>query len=107
MPAGPWKVHLDTPETIKVPEYWARMRTERLIKTDPDFQNGWYADLQAGHIATWVSAQWGDAILSGNAPATAGKWRVAPMPQLPFRTHWLPQAPYPSGHGQTPRAAGG
>lgn len=76
-----WKVDMDTPETVKVAEYWNRMRTDGLIKTDPDFQNGWYADLQNGHIATWVSAQWGDAILSGNAPGTAGKWRVAPMPQ--------------------------
>ena len=76
-----WKVAMDTPETIKVAQYWDRMRTDGLIKTDPDFQNGWYADLQAGRIATWVSAQWGDAILSGNAPGTAGKWRVAPMPQ--------------------------
>jgi multiple sugar transport system substrate-binding protein len=76
-----WKVNMNTPETIKVAQYWDQMRTQGLIKTDPDFQNGWYADLQAGHIATWISAQWGDAILSGNAPNTAGKWRVAPMPQ--------------------------
>ncbi|HEX2131615.1 MAG TPA: sugar ABC transporter substrate-binding protein [Actinophytocola sp.] len=76
-----WKVDMDTPETIKVAEYWDRMREDGLIKTEQDFQNGWYADLQAGRIVTWVGAQWGDAILMGNAPATAGKWRVAPMPQ--------------------------
>jgi multiple sugar transport system substrate-binding protein len=76
-----WSVDMDTPETIRVAEYWDRMRTDGLIKTDMDFQNGWYSDLQAGRIVTWVSAQWGDAILMGNAPGTAGKWRVAPMPQ--------------------------
>lgn len=76
-----WQVNMDDPKTIQVAQYWDRMRADGLIKTDPDFQNGWYSDLQSGRIATWVSAQWGDAILSGNAPDTAGKWRVAPMPQ--------------------------
>ncbi|MCT2582984.1 extracellular solute-binding protein [Actinophytocola sp. S1-96] len=76
-----WQVDMDTPETIEVAEYWDRMRQDGLVKTDPDLQNGWYADLQAGRIVTWVGAQWGDAILMGNAPETAGKWRVAPIPQ--------------------------
>ncbi|GAB3434738.1 ABC transporter substrate-binding protein [Actinophytocola sediminis] len=76
-----WSVDMDTPKTIEVAEYWDRLRADKLIKTDMDFQNGWFADLQAGRVVTWVGAQWGDAILMGNAPDTAGKWRVAPMPQ--------------------------
>jgi multiple sugar transport system substrate-binding protein len=76
-----WQVDMDTPETIRVAEYWDRMRQDGLVKTDPDLQNGWYADLQSGRVVTWVGAQWGDAILMGNAPDTAGKWRVAPIPQ--------------------------
>ena len=56
------------------------MVKDDLVKTEPDFANGWYKDLQEGNVVGWVSAQWGDAILSGNAPKTAGKWRVAPMP---------------------------
>ncbi|NUU06173.1 sugar ABC transporter substrate-binding protein [Leifsonia sp. C5G2] len=76
-----WTVNIDSPQTIKVAEYWDKLREQGLIKTEPDFANGWYSDLQNGNIAAWPSAQWGDAILSGNAPATSGKWRVAPMPQ--------------------------
>lgn len=76
-----WKVNIDNPQTEKVAQYWDRLRTEGVIKTEPDFANGWYKDLQTGAISGWVSAQWGDAILQGNAPKTAGKWRVAPMPQ--------------------------
>jgi multiple sugar transport system substrate-binding protein len=76
-----WTVDIDNPATEKVAAYWDRLRTEGVIKTEPDFANGWYKDLQTGNIAGWVSAQWGDAILKGNAPKTSGKWRVAPLPQ--------------------------
>lgn len=76
-----WTVDIDSAATEKVASYWDRLRTEGVIKTEPDFANGWYKDLQTGAISGWVSAQWGDAILEGNAPHTAGKWRVAPLPQ--------------------------
>ncbi|MGW5127104.1 ABC transporter substrate-binding protein [Streptomyces sp. NPDC004069] len=76
-----WVVDIDNPQTEKVAAYWDRLRREKLIKTEPDFANGWYKDLQDGGVVSWVSAQWGDAIISGNAPKTAGDWRVAPMPQ--------------------------
>ena len=76
-----WSVNIASPETLKVAAYWDELRTKKLIKTEPDFANGWYKDLQSGAITSWVSAQWGDAIISGNAPKTSGKWAVAPMPQ--------------------------
>jgi multiple sugar transport system substrate-binding protein len=76
-----WVVDIDNEPTRKAAAYWERLIDQKLVKTDPDFQNGWYKDLQDGNIVAWVSAQWGDAILAGNAPKTAGKWRVAPMPQ--------------------------
>ena len=76
-----WTVDIDSAATLKVAAYWDKMLQAGVIKTEPDFANGWYSDLQKGNIAAWPSAQWGGAILSGNAPATAGKWKVAPMPQ--------------------------
>jgi multiple sugar transport system substrate-binding protein len=76
-----WTVNMDNAPTQKVANYWDQMVKDDLVKTEPDFANGWYKDLQEGNVVGWVSAQWGDAILSGNAPKTAGKWRVAPMPQ--------------------------
>jgi multiple sugar transport system substrate-binding protein len=76
-----WTVNMDNPQTQKVADYWDSMIKDDLVKTEPDFANGWYKDLQEGNVVGWVSAQWGDAILSGNAPKTSGKWRVAPMPQ--------------------------
>ncbi|WP_419819212.1 ABC transporter substrate-binding protein [Glaciibacter flavus] len=76
-----WSVNIDSPETIKVAEYWDKLRVAGLISTQPDFANGWYSDLQNGNLLTWPSAQWGGAILSGNAPDTSGKWKAAPIPQ--------------------------
>ncbi len=76
-----WVVDIDNPQTRKVAEYWDGMVKHKLVKTEPDFATAWYKDLQAGNMVGWVSAQWGDAILMGNAPGTSGKWRVAPMPQ--------------------------
>jgi multiple sugar transport system substrate-binding protein len=76
-----WTVNIDNAATRKVASYWDRLRKQGLIKTAPDFSNAWYKDLQVGNIVGWVSAQWGDAILVGNAPKTAGKWRVAYLPQ--------------------------
>jgi multiple sugar transport system substrate-binding protein len=76
-----WTVNIDSPQTEKVAAYWDRLRTEGVVKTEPDFANGWYKDLQTGVITGWVSASWGDAILEGNAPDTAGDWKVAPLPQ--------------------------
>jgi len=76
-----WTVDIDSGPTIKVARYWDQLRQQKLIATEPDFANGWYSDLQKGNIVAWPSAQWGGAILSGNAPTTSGKWRVAPLPQ--------------------------
>ncbi|MEA5457086.1 extracellular solute-binding protein [Sinomonas sp. JGH33] len=76
-----WTVNIDSAETLKVAQYWDDLRKQGLISTEPDFANGWYSDLQKGNIVAWPSAQWGGSILTGNAPATSGKWQVAPMPQ--------------------------
>ncbi|GAA2399491.1 extracellular solute-binding protein [Actinomadura vinacea] len=76
-----WVVDIDNPQTQQVARYWENLVRRKLVKTIPDSSNEWFRDLQEGQIATWVGASWGDAILRENAPKTAGKWRVAPMPQ--------------------------
>ncbi|MFE1977856.1 ABC transporter substrate-binding protein [Streptomyces hygroscopicus] len=76
-----WTVSIDDEPTRKVADYWYDLVRRKLIKTIPDRQNAWYKDVQTGAVASWLGASWGDALLVGNAPRTAGKWRVAPMPQ--------------------------
>lgn len=76
-----WTVNMTDPNTLKVADFWEGMIRDKLVKTEPDFQTGWYKDLQQGEVVGWVSASWGDAILTGNAKKTKGDWRVAYIPQ--------------------------
>jgi multiple sugar transport system substrate-binding protein len=76
-----WKVTINSPQALQVASYWQDLFDKKLIKTDPDFTNSWYSDLQSGVLATWLSGAWGNGILKQNAPQSAGKWRVAPLPQ--------------------------
>ncbi len=76
-----WKVSINSPQALQVASYWQDLIGKKLVKTDPDFSNSWFSDLQTGVLATWISAAWGNGILKQNAPQSAGKWRVAPLPQ--------------------------
>lgn len=76
-----WKVTINSPQALQVASYWQDLISKKLIKTEPDFTNAWYSDLQTGALATWFSGAWGNGILKQNAPQSAGKWRVAAMPQ--------------------------
>lgn len=76
-----WKVGINDAASKQVANYWQNMLDKHLVTTDPDFAQGWYNNLQTGRNVTWISAVWGAGTILSNAPQTAGKWRVAPMPQ--------------------------
>jgi multiple sugar transport system substrate-binding protein len=76
-----WKVSVNNPAAQQVASYWQDLINKKLVKTEPDFTNAWYNDLQTGALATWVSAVWGAGTLEQNAPKSSGDWKVAPMPQ--------------------------
>lgn len=75
-------VTVDSPDTQKVADYWQKMIDEKLVATNlQGFSPDLYAAWNTGTVATWVSAAWGYSTIRDNAPDTAGKWAVAPMPQ--------------------------
>jgi multiple sugar transport system substrate-binding protein len=76
-----WNVSINNSAAQQVTAYWQDLLTKKLVKTDPDFANGWYNELQTGTVATWISAVWGASTISSNATQSTGKWRVAPIPQ--------------------------
>jgi multiple sugar transport system substrate-binding protein len=76
-----WTVNIANSASQQVAGYWNGLVSHGLVKTENDFANGWYKDLQDGGVVSWISASWGDAILRQNAPATSGDWAVAPLPQ--------------------------
>ncbi len=76
-----WTVGVNDAASKKVGDYWQSLLSKKLVKTDPDFSQAWYNDLQTGGAATWISAVWGANTILSNAPKTSGDWAVAPMPQ--------------------------
>jgi multiple sugar transport system substrate-binding protein len=76
-----WKVNINSAASKQVANYWQNFIDKGLVSTVSDFSNDWNAGLDNGTIASWVSAVWGQGVISGNAKDTSGKWAVATMPQ--------------------------
>ena len=65
----------------KVADYWTALNASGALSTDPDFTDAWYQGLNRGKYATWITGAWGPVFLQGNVKESAGKWRVATVPQ--------------------------
>jgi multiple sugar transport system substrate-binding protein len=76
-----WKVSINDAPTLQVASFWQNLISKKLVKTEADFTNGWYNDLQTGTLSTWLTGAWGAGIIAQNAPKSSGDWRVAPLPQ--------------------------
>jgi multiple sugar transport system substrate-binding protein len=76
-----WKVDINSAASKQVANYWQDLVSKGLVSTVADFSNDWNAGLDNGTIATWVSAVWGQGVVSSSAKDLAGKWAVAPIPQ--------------------------
>ena len=74
-------INVNSPEAKKVMAYWQDMIQNDLVSVDPDFNDEWYAGLNPGKYAGWLTAAWAPVFLSGAAKDTSGKWRAAPLPQ--------------------------
>ncbi|MFF5175623.1 ABC transporter substrate-binding protein [Micromonospora sp. NPDC000089] len=76
-----WSVSLNDPNTKKVADYWQDLITKKQVSTVPPWTPEWDNAYNTDKAWTWVSAVWGANSIASGAPKTAGKWRVAPMPQ--------------------------
>jgi multiple sugar transport system substrate-binding protein len=76
-----WTVSLTDPNTRKVAEYWQGLIDRKLVSAVPPWTTEWDNAYNTDQAWTWVSAVWGANSIAAGAPKTAGKWRVAPMPQ--------------------------
>jgi len=74
-------IHVNDAPSKKLAAYWGGLAKEGVIGTEPDFTDPWFAALNSGKYATWLTAAWGPVFLSGSAKSTSGKWRAAPLPQ--------------------------
>lgn len=76
-----WRVDIDAEPTRRVAEFWGGLVEEGVISAEPMYTPQWNAALNNGTQIGWVSAAWAPGVLEGNAGATAGKWRMATIPQ--------------------------
>lgn len=76
-----WVVSIDGDKSLEVADFWDGLIRDNLVALMPETQPPWYRRIQTGQLVSWPAAQWGDALLRGNAPKTAGKWRVSLLPQ--------------------------
>jgi multiple sugar transport system substrate-binding protein len=79
--AGAWGVDIDSAPVQKVAGFWGGLVESGVIDNKPQYTPEWNAALNDGSQIGWVSSVWAPGVLAGNAPDTAGKWRMAPLPQ--------------------------
>jgi multiple sugar transport system substrate-binding protein len=82
-----WSVSVNDAATKKVADYWGGLVESGVIDNKPMYTPQWNTALNNGTQVGWLSAVWAPGVLAGNAPATKGKWKMAPMPQ------WDPASP--------------
>ncbi|MET3804663.1 multiple sugar transport system substrate-binding protein [Nakamurella sp. UYEF19] len=82
-----WSVAIDSAASQKVASYWGGLVAKGVIDNKPMYTPAWNAALNNGTQVGWVSAIWAPSVLVGNAASTAGKWKMAPLPQ------WDPAKP--------------
>lgn len=75
-----WSVDIDSAATTKVASYWGGLVQSGVIDNKPMYTPAWNNALATGRQIGWVSAVWAPGVLAGNAPKTAGKWEMAPLP---------------------------
>jgi multiple sugar transport system substrate-binding protein len=79
--SGEWAVSMTDDRTMQVADYWQRMLDEQLVDTKPGLSNVHWKALDMAEEWSIIGAAWTAKLLETNAPNTAGKWAVAPLPQ--------------------------
>ncbi|MFE9045721.1 ABC transporter substrate-binding protein [Streptomyces sp. NPDC007818] len=79
--ADKWKVGIDDAATQRVAKFWGDLVQEGAIDNQPMYTPAWNKALNTGKQIAWVSAVWAPGTLTTAAPATKGKWAMAPLPQ--------------------------
>lgn len=85
--ADEWVVDIDSDKSRDVADYWQQLIDAGQARPMASSSDEWYLQVQNGEIATWLSANWGAALLKANAANTAGNWRVAELPQWEAGDH--------------------
>ncbi|MFO1143892.1 MAG: extracellular solute-binding protein [Amaricoccus sp.] len=61
--------------------YWQKLIDAKAVDVAPVWTSEWFASLDNGKYASWVTAAWGPALLVSSMKDSVGKWRAAKIPQ--------------------------
>ncbi len=61
--------------------YWQKLIDAKAVDVAPVWTSEWFAGLDNGKYASWVTAAWGPALMASSMKESVGKWRAAKMPQ--------------------------
>ncbi len=86
-------VRINDEPARRVAAFWQKLIDAHAIDTAPSNTADWYQSTDQGRYACWVAAAWAPLFLSQFAHASAGQWRVAPIPQ------WDPAKPVSANFG--------
>ncbi len=75
------KIALNDPIAKKWADYWQDLLNAKAVNTMPMWTAEWFAAFDDGTNATWITAAWGPAVMSGSMKNSVGKWRAAGIPQ--------------------------
>ncbi len=74
-------IALNEPIAKKWADYWQALLDAKAANTMPVWTSEWFAAFDDGTNATWITAAWGPAVMSGSMKDSFGKWRAAAIPQ--------------------------
>ncbi|MDB5586099.1 MAG: hypothetical protein JWP26_1069 [Devosia sp.] len=61
--------------------YWQKLIDAKAVDTKPMWTTEWFAALDDGVHASWVTAAWAPVLMQNSMKKSVGLWRAAPMPQ--------------------------
>jgi len=74
-------IQLNDPIAKEWAGYWQKLIDAKAVDTAPVWTTEWFAGLDSGKYASWITAAWGPTLMTSSMKASVGKWRAAPMPQ--------------------------
>ena len=75
-----WNVGINDKGSQLVAKRWQTLLDEGLVTTDTMWTPEYWANVNAGKIATISYAAWFPSLLASNAESTSGLWKIAPLP---------------------------
>lgn len=88
-----WTQSLANPKSKTVLNYWGKLIEKGYVSTYQDFTQDFYKALDSDSVISSVEAAWGPGTFASSlSKKTAGKWRVAPLPQ------WTPNGKFTTGN---------